>query len=52
VTRLGVERDAITENRVHGPIKCHECALEKLVVVKGDTCTVGRHRNRNRGRGP
>jgi hypothetical protein len=37
-----VELDAITENRVHDPIKGHMCVPGKLVVVKGDTHTVGR----------
>jgi hypothetical protein len=46
-----VELNADTENRVHDPIKDHECALEKLVVVKGDTHMVGRHGNHDRSRG-
>jgi hypothetical protein len=39
---LKVELNAVMENKVHDPIKGHECALEKLVVVKGDAHTVGR----------
>lgn len=41
--RRVVERDAVTENRVHDLIKGHECASEKLTVVKGDTHMIGRH---------
>jgi hypothetical protein len=41
-----VELNAITENRVHDPIKGHERAPKKLVVVKGDTHTVRRHMDR------
>ena len=53
VARLRVELDAITKNRVLDPVKGHECALEKLAVgrAKGDTHTIGRHRNRGGGRG-
>jgi hypothetical protein len=39
------ELDAITENRVHFPIKGHKRALEKLLVVKG-----GRHVDRGRAK--
>jgi hypothetical protein len=34
-----VELDAVPENRVHVPIKCHKHASEQLVVVKRDTQT-------------
>jgi hypothetical protein len=43
--RLRIELDAITEDRVHDPIKSDESALEKQTVVKGDTHMVGRHVN-------
>lgn len=33
------ELDTIMENRVHGPFKCHERALEKLATMKGDMHT-------------
>jgi hypothetical protein len=46
---LRVELDAITRNRVHDPIKGHECASEKMADVKGDAHTVGRHENRGGG---
>jgi hypothetical protein len=32
-----VNLDAVAENRVHGPIKCHEGASDELIVVKEDT---------------
>lgn len=53
MARLRVKLDAITKNRVLDPVKGHECALEKLAVgrAKGDTHTIGRHRNRGGGRG-
>jgi hypothetical protein len=35
-TRLRVDLDAVTENRVHGSIKGHEGAPVKLAVVKED----------------
>jgi hypothetical protein len=34
---LRVDLDAVTENRVHGPIKGHEGAPDNLDVVKEDT---------------
>jgi hypothetical protein len=36
VACLRVELDAVMENRVHDTIKRHECASEKLDVMKGD----------------
>lgn len=33
---LSVDLDAVAENRVHGPIKCHEGASDELIVVKED----------------
>jgi hypothetical protein len=41
--RRVVELDAITKNKVHDPIKGHECAPKEPAVMKGDTHTVGRH---------
>jgi hypothetical protein len=41
--RRVVELNTFTENRVHDPIKSHEHAPRELVVMKGDTHTVGRH---------
>jgi hypothetical protein len=35
--RLRVELDAVTKDRIHGLIKGHENAPDKLAVVKGDT---------------
>jgi hypothetical protein len=49
-THLRVEFDAVTENKVHDPIKGREGALEVLAVMKGDMHTVGMHGNRNGGR--
>lgn len=34
---LRVDLDAVTKNRVHGRIECHESVANKLVVVKKDT---------------
>ena len=49
--RLKVELDAVMENRVHGPIKCHEYTPDMLAVVKedvhsgrGGTGRIQRHR--------
>lgn len=41
--RLRVEFDTVTENRVHDLIKGHESAPKKLIVVKVDAHTMGRH---------
>lgn len=41
------ELDAVTENRVHLSVKCHERAPEKLPVVKECTNTVGWHVDRS-----
>lgn len=35
--RLRVELNTIMENMVQDPIKGHECALEELDVMKGNT---------------
>lgn len=45
-----VELDAVTEKRVHGPIKGHERSPERLSVVKGYTHTVGRHMDHDRAK--
>lgn len=60
-TLLRVEFDTVTKNRVHDLFKGHESALEKLIVVKVDVHTMGRHsgqrdtvgwyRQKNRQRG-
>jgi hypothetical protein len=34
---LRVDLDAVTKNRVHGRIECHESVTNKLVVVKKNT---------------
>jgi hypothetical protein len=46
-----VELDAVMKNRVHGPVKCHECTPDMLAVVKedvhsrrGETGRIQRHR--------
>ena len=47
------ELDAVMENRVHDTIKRHECASEKLDVMKGDMDMHGKwHENHNGGRSP
>lgn len=43
---LRVDLDVVVEDKVHDPIKCNECALEKYDIVKGDAHKVGRHVNR------
>ena len=48
--RRVAELDAITENRVHFPVKGHERVLEKLLVVKEYMHTVGRHVDRGRAK--
>jgi hypothetical protein len=48
--RRVVELDAVTEKRVHGPIKGHERSPERLSVVKGYTHTVGRHMDHGRAK--
>jgi hypothetical protein len=45
-----VEIDAFTENMVHDPIKGHDRALEKLVVMKGEAHTIGRYMDHNRAK--
>lgn len=39
---LRVELDAVIENGVHDLIKGHECAPDKVLVVKVDVRTVGK----------
>jgi hypothetical protein len=46
--RLRVDLDAVTKDRVQGPIKGHEGALDKL-AVKEDTHRAGEGRQRSRG---
>jgi hypothetical protein len=53
VACLRVELDAVMENRVHDTIKRHECASEKLDVMKGDMDMHEKwHGNHDRGRSP
>lgn len=46
--RLRVDLDAVTKDRIQGPIKGHEGALDKL-AVKEDTHRAGEGRQRSRG---
>jgi hypothetical protein len=44
-----VELDAVMENRVHGPIKRHEGATDKLAIVKEDAHSDGYGTERSQG---